>query len=146
MRIPPELQVCLVAGDRALHAQVQALFTVAGARVGSYDTAEALFSGLQGESPCCMAVTAALPGMSGLELLHALHARDAKLPVVVIVEADDVDAAVAAVRMGAAEVLEQPVSAQRLAQALVGVARSPGDDASGCRAGQRPACECPRER
>ena len=124
MRIPSELEVCLVADDSALHEQLRPLFLAAGASLHGFDSAEAMFAATGDARPGCMAVTAALPGMSGLELMHALQRRDPGLPVVVIVEADDVDAAVAAVRMGAAEVLEQPVSAQRLVQSLVAVARA----------------------
>ena len=124
MRIPSELEVCLVAGDPALHEQLRALFLAAGARLRGFDSAEALFAAMGDARPGCMAVSAVLPGMSGIELMHALQCRDPGLPVVVIVEPDDVDAAVAAVRMGAAEVLEQPVSAQRLVHSLVAVARA----------------------
>lgn len=132
MRIPSELEVCLVAGDPGLHEQLRPLFRAAGATLRGFDSAEALFAAMGSARPGCMAVSAVLPGMSGIELMHALQRRDPGLPVVVIVEPDDVDAAVAAVRMGAAEVLEQPVSAQRLVHSLVAVARACDPARCGC--------------
>jgi DNA-binding NtrC family response regulator len=55
-----------------------------------------------------------MPGMSGMELLRALRERHVKTPVVVVTAYGSVDGAVLALREGAADFVEKPVSRETL--------------------------------
>ncbi len=58
----------------------------------------------------CLLVDAYLPGMSGLDLLYRLHAVDPHLPAIMITGHGDVSMAVGAMKAGARDFIEKPIS------------------------------------
>jgi two-component system response regulator FixJ len=55
-----------------------------------------------------------MPGMSGLELVRELKSRKVGTPIVLITGHGDVDMAVAAIKVGAADFIEKPFDESRL--------------------------------
>lgn len=62
-----------------------------------------------------------LPDISGLEVLRDIHRRESRVPVVILTGAGTVPATVEAMRLGAADVLEKPISSASLAELVQGL-------------------------
>ena len=62
-----------------------------------------------------------LPGMTGLELLTRLKRRQAEVPVVMVAENPEIGEAVRAMKSGASDYLDKPVSLETLELSLMGL-------------------------
>lgn len=83
-------------------------------RVETHDSAHAFLDSYDPDRPGCLVLDVRLPGMGGLDLLAQLRARAITLPVIVVTAFGDVRTAVRAMRSGAIDVMEKPVSDQVL--------------------------------
>jgi len=72
----------------------------------------------QPAQPGCIVLDVRMPGMGGLELHDALAAHGIELPVIVITGYAEVPVAVRAMKAGALDFLEKPVSPQTLLQRI----------------------------
>jgi two-component system response regulator AtoC len=110
--------ILLVDPERGSLQHLAGLLTQGGADpVAASSGAEAL--GVLGNRPIDVVVTElSLPDMSGLELLASLSEGWPGLPVVVIARDAAVSDAVAALKAGAADFLEQPFNAEQIAFVL----------------------------
>jgi two-component system, LuxR family, response regulator FixJ len=66
----------------------------------------------------CMLIDLRMAGMSGIELIRATAPVRASFPVVVMTGHADVENAVEAMKAGAIDILQKPVSAERLGEVL----------------------------
>jgi two-component system CheB/CheR fusion protein len=85
-----------------------------GLLVETYATSEAFLEACDPTRPGCVLVDAFLPGMSGVELLQRLHADGCQIPTIMITGNSDVSIAVQAMKAGAVDFIEKPVSADDL--------------------------------
>jgi two-component system CheB/CheR fusion protein len=85
-----------------------------GLAVEAYDKSEAFLEAYDSTRPGCLLVDAHLPGMSGVDLLQRLHADGCQIPAIMITGRSDVSVAVQAMRAGAVDFIEKPVSADDL--------------------------------
>jgi two-component system response regulator FixJ len=76
----------------------------------------------------CILLDLRMPQMTGYEVLEELACRGSRLPVVVMSACGDLAAAVRAMKLGAADFIEKPVSAEAL---LVAVGRALAPPAEG---------------
>ena len=79
--------------------------------VADHASCEAFLAGFDAEMTGCLLLDAYLPGMDGLALLEHLQGLGSRMPVIMITGQSDVAVAVAAMKAGAADFLEKPVSA-----------------------------------
>ena len=109
MRMSTVCAVAVVEDEPALNRTMAALIELAGHRVRSFATGEALFedSGFIAECDCVL-LDIQLPGMSGLDVLRLLQDRDDAPAVLVLTGAGDVPIAVEAMRLGAIDFIEKP--------------------------------------
>jgi two-component system CheB/CheR fusion protein len=83
--------------------------------VQDYPDAESFLAAMPRElDDCCLLIDAALPGMSGLQLLQKFTAQHATLPAIIVTGIGDIGMAVQAMKAGAADFLEKPVQAGEL--------------------------------
>jgi two-component system response regulator FixJ len=85
----------------------------AGLRAERYDSAEGFLEQYQG-GPGCLLLDVQMPGMSGLDLQRQLNERGVELPVIILTGTADVPTAVAAMKGGAVDLIEKPVTAEVL--------------------------------
>ena len=81
-----------------------------GRTVEDYATCEAFLEAYHPGRDACLLIDAYLPGMSGLELLQRLHDAGHRLPAIMITGNSDVPMAVQAMKAGAADFIEKPIS------------------------------------
>jgi two-component system CheB/CheR fusion protein len=107
--------VYIVDDDAGILDAMRAIFEGAGKRVETYPDAESFLAALPAVlDDCCLVVDAALPGMSGLQLLQKLAADGVALPAIMVTGLGDIGMAVQAMKAGASDFLEKPVNAGEL--------------------------------
>ncbi|GAA0541231.1 two-component system CheB/CheR fusion protein [Rhizomicrobium palustre] len=108
----PEKPVVYVIDDDAdIRDGVRTTFEGEGLAVEDYADAEEFLGTYRPAREGCLLIDAYLPGLSGLELLDRLHRVGHRLPAIMITGHSDVPIAVKAMKAGALDFLEKPVSA-----------------------------------
>ena len=111
--------VHLVDDDDALREALTERLEGTGLTVRAYDRASAFLDAMDRVAPGEVVLSDVfMPGMTGLEMLDALSAAGSCAPVVFMTGFGDVPLAVDAMTRGAVTLLEKPVSAAALDQAL----------------------------
>ncbi len=117
---PPTVYV--IDDDAGLRGVLEALVASVGLGVRTFRSASEFLETYQPAGPGCVLSDVRMPGMSGLELLEALRTRGLSLPVILMTSYADVSLAVRALRSGASDLVQKPLSHQdlldRLRQAL----------------------------
>jgi two-component system, LuxR family, response regulator FixJ len=108
--------VYVVEDDPELRESLSLLVQSSGLNVESYASAEAFLDGYKEspDSPRCMVLDVRMPGLSGLGLQQMLAAKGESMPIIMISGCADIPMAVTAMRAGALDFLEKPVSSQIL--------------------------------
>ena len=102
--------VYLVDDDDDLRLSLCEMLREAGHRVHDFPTAEAFLAGYVPGTRGCLLIDAYLPGISGVDLLEAIKSRGEPLRSIMITGHSEVAIAVAAMRAGAVDFVEKPVS------------------------------------
>ncbi len=106
--------IFVVDDDAAVRASLQALLETAGYRTGQFESGLAFLDSVESSSGACVLLDVKMPGWDGLEVQRRLNHRDVPLPVIILTGHGDVAMAVRAMRAGAADFLEKPVSRERM--------------------------------
>jgi FixJ family two-component response regulator len=140
----------VVDDDESLRVSLLELLEAAGFDARGYaSTGEFLLDPVP-ERPGCVLLDVRMPGPSGLDLQAALKRRDVALPVIFLTGHADVTTSVQAMKAGAVDFLEKPVTRDTLLDALAraldvdAARRAARDDAR--RRSNRLAVLTPRER
>ena len=110
--------VGIVEDDPSVLRSLERLLRVAGYRVLPFSSAEECLARLGETQPDCLVLDLNLPGADGLALQRTLAERQPGIGVVFLTGHGDVSSSVAALKSGAADFLEKPVSDQLLLEAL----------------------------
>jgi len=105
---PPVIFV--IDDDSALRAAVREVLQEDGHEVEAFASGEAFLEAYRPGRPACLLVDATLPGMSGLDLLRRLNDAGHRLPSIMITGNSDVPMAVEAMKAGASDFIEKPIS------------------------------------
>ncbi len=106
--------IYLIDDDQDLRKAIRTTLSMAGYTVKDFDSAEAFLTTLDTAACGCVVTDLRLPGMSGLKLLEQLTECDSTLPVVIITGYGEVEQSVRAMKAGAVNFLEKPVSPSAL--------------------------------
>ncbi|WP_299461504.1 response regulator [uncultured Gimesia sp.] len=109
-----EATVFVVDDDPAIRKSLRWLIESVGLKVETYELASEFLQSYVPDSPGCLVLDVRIPGMSGLELQEKLRDRGYDIPVVIVSGYGDVPMAVRAMKAGAIDFLEKPVSDQVL--------------------------------
>src|SRR5262245_37401061 len=109
------MTVFLVDDEAPVRKVLTRLLRSAGFDVQSFATAEELLRALRPHAgPCCLVTDLCLPGLSGFDLQARLRSCGIEWPIVFISGRADVGSAVQAMKDGAVDFLEKPVSLPQL--------------------------------
>ena len=102
--------VHIIDDDDGFRDVLRLMLTEAGQIVADHASCESFLATYDPAMTGCILLDAYLPGMDGLALLGQLQERGCKMPVIMITGNSDVAVAVAAMKAGAVDFLEKPVS------------------------------------
>lgn len=112
------ITIHIVDDDEDLRLALRTLMTSRGYEVRTYGDAEAVLAAPLGLGLGCLVVDLRMPGMTGLDLQKRLSERGCPLPVLFLSGQANVRAAVTAMKDGAVEFLEKPVTNDVLLAAI----------------------------
>lgn len=102
-----DYKLYIVDDDDSVRASLRRLLRQAGYLTEEYASAERFLEERNSE-PAVLILDLGMPGIDGCALLRTLAEEGMRLPVVVVTGTADVAGAVAAMRLGAVDVLEKP--------------------------------------
>ena len=114
----PSPTVFLIDDDNDLREAMRNLVERQGRQVEAFASGEAFLEAYRPGRKGCLLVDARLPGMGGLALLQRLKAEDHALPSIMITGYGEVATAVEAMKAGAIDFIEKPVSPDALLAAI----------------------------
>jgi two-component system response regulator FixJ len=113
------LRVALVDDDAAVLDSLQLYLSRQGLTLACFSTADAfLEERKRAKLFDCVVADVRMPGISGLDLVRRLADEGTALPVVLITGHGDIDMAVAAIKLGAADFIEKPFDEARLLESI----------------------------
>lgn len=112
--MPPNSLVHVIDDDDAVRDSLEFLLRTAKIDVRTYDSATAFLNTVSDGAFGCIVTDVRMPGMSGVDLLRQLKARGSTMPVIVITGHGDIQLAVEAMKIGAADFLEKPFDDETL--------------------------------
>jgi len=114
----PNKVVHVIDDDDAVRESLQFLLNTARLSVRTYDSATAFLSSLPKIDFGCIVTDVRMPELSGVDLLRRLKELKVGMPVIVITGHGDVQLAVEAMKIGAADFIEKPFDDERLLTAV----------------------------
>ncbi|WP_417380856.1 response regulator transcription factor [Gimesia sp.] len=114
MTIQQEATVFVVDDDPAIRKSLRWLIESIGLKVQTHELASDFLESYSPDIPGCLVLDVRIPGMSGLELQEKLREQGYDIPVIIVSGYGDVPMAVRAMKAGAIDFLEKPVSDQVL--------------------------------
>jgi two-component system CheB/CheR fusion protein len=142
--------VYLIDDNDELRSTMRELLEYSGHTVEAYPSSEAFLASYQPDIGVCLVVDARLPGLDGMALLQQLKTQGRGMPSIMITGFGDITMAVDAMKAGAIDFIEKPVSPKLLLAAIEhAVALSRDKNAQSdwqAAAKQRLASLTPRER
>ena len=105
---PPVIFV--VDDDDSIRGAIRAVLEDDNRDVEDFDSCEAFLAAFNPGREACLVIDAYLPGMNGLTLLRRLHDAGHGLPAIMITGNSDVQIAVEAMKQGASDFIEKPIS------------------------------------
>jgi two-component system, chemotaxis family, CheB/CheR fusion protein len=106
--------IYVVDDDITVREAIRDVLEHEGRKVLSYSTCEAFIEAYRTGGEACLLIDAYLPGMNGLELLRWLGHSGHRLPAIMITGNSDVPMAVQAMKAGAWDFIEKPISYREL--------------------------------
>ena len=123
--------VHLVDDDEAVRRAVSDLLEADGLIVRSFASAEELLRDWSSDWTGCIVLDLRLPGLDGLQAQRALHAKGVRLPIIFLTGHGDVQQSVRAMKAGAFDFLQKPVSADVLVPRVLAAIGADGIRAAG---------------
>ena len=110
--------ILVVDDDEAVRASLRALLETAGYVTTPFESGIALLDSPNVVLGACVLLDVKMPGLDGLGVQQRLNDRGLVLPVVIVTGHGDIAMAVQAMRAGAVDFLEKPVSRDRLLESV----------------------------
>ncbi len=105
--------ILVVDDESGVRSSLSGVLSDEGYHVEAVASGEACLQALEGRSYDLILLDVWLPGLDGLQTLERLRAVDAQVPVIVISGHGNIETAVKAVRMGALDFVEKPLSLEK---------------------------------
>ena len=117
---PSEIQktIYIVDDDEAVMDSLKALLETFGFNVQSYGSGNEFLADERHRAAGCLVIDQHMPGISGLDIIDHLRKKGVQIPTILISGRLDASTRERATRLGVRELLDKPVSAGRLIQAI----------------------------
>lgn len=112
--IPMSATIFIIDDDPRMGKSLSWLVESVDLRAEVYDSAQSFLDAFDSDRPGCVICDVRMPGMSGIELQERLRAMGSRIPMIMITGYGDIASAVRAMKAGAVDFLEKPVSDQVL--------------------------------
>lgn len=112
--MPDDSVVFIIDDDAAIRDSLSWLVESVGLRVKTFANGDEFLEAYDPSLVGCIVLDVRMPGMSGLDLQEELNRQASDLPVLIITGYGEVQGAVRALKAGAADYLQKPVSDQTL--------------------------------
>ena len=109
-----EPTVFVVDDDEAIRKSLRWLIESVDLKVQTFESAQEFLEAYDPDVPGCLVLDVRMKGMSGLDLQEKLVEDDIRIPVIILTGHGDVPMAVRAMKGGAVDFLQKPVSDQVL--------------------------------
>jgi two-component system, LuxR family, response regulator FixJ len=106
--------VFLVDDDEAVRGALVWSLKEAGLKVQGFASGEEVLAANLGDRPGCLVLDLRMPGMSGLDLQEALRENGSQIPIIFISGHGDIPSSVRAIKAGAMDFVEKPLSRDNL--------------------------------
>lgn len=106
--------VYIVDDDDAVRYALTGLFDSVGLKNQSYTSGDEFIETFTGGQAGCLVVDIRMPGMSGLEVQRSLKDKGIIIPVIVITGHGDIETGIQAMKNGAFDFIQKPVSDEAL--------------------------------
>lgn len=110
--------VAVVDDDNNFLRSVKHALHSVGIAARTFSAVDQFLEGYDRSSTHCLIVDAKMPDRDGFSLIAQLRSLDPGLPFIMITGAGDVETAVRAMKFGASDFIEKPVSIQRLVESI----------------------------
>ena len=110
--------VHVVDDEEAIRRSIDFLLRTAGFDVQKWPDGESFLKGVAREVASCVLLDVRMPGMDGLQVQAAMAENGINFPVIVLTGHGDISTAVQAMRAGAVDFLEKPLTPDDLLQAV----------------------------
>jgi len=115
---PGQAVIYVIDGQTQVRASIRDALSKEGLAIDSYPDAETFLAAYRPGTEGCLLTNATLPGMSGMDLLTRLREMRDPLPTIMMTASSDVNLAVAAMKAGACDFIEKPVSRSKLLSSI----------------------------
>lgn len=110
--------VYVVDDEDSIRRAAGFLLKTSGYAVETWESGTEFLRHIRHLAPGCILLDIRMPGIDGLEVQQALRERGIAMPVIVLTGHGDISIAVQAMKAGALEFLEKPISKERLITAI----------------------------
>ena len=114
----PARLICILEDNPDIRTAMLSVLGHENWQVTTYPSAEAFLASETTGDDRCLIIDTNLPGMTGLALIEKLRAEGDSLPAILITGAGDIAMAVQAMRAGASDFIERPVSRKDLIDSI----------------------------
>jgi len=114
----PTRLICVADDNPEIRGAMRSVLEYEDWPVTTYPSAEAFLAAEEPGSDQCLIIDTSLPGMSGIALIAQLRARGDTVPAILITGTGDIAMAVQAMRAGASDFIERPVSRRELIDSI----------------------------
>ena len=114
----PPPTVFVVDDDAAVLKSLSRLLRSAGLAVATFSSPRQFLDRHDPDTPGCLVLDVAMPGLNGLELQQALIASGHELPIIFLTGHGDIPMTVQAMKRGAVDFLTKPVNDENLLKAI----------------------------
>ena len=113
-----EAPICIVDDDEAVADSLKVLLETFGFNVQSCGSGNEFLADERRRRAGCLIVDQHMPGFSGLDVVEKLHKEGVQIPTILISGRLDASTRDRASRLGVRELLDKPVAASRLIEAI----------------------------
>ena len=112
------LKICIIDDNEGNRRLMEGIISAADLPYESFDNAESFLAVYEPDDIGCLLVDLKMPGMSGIEMIEALPGGADQVPSIVVTAHGEIDLAIKAMKIGAFDFQEKPLSAEKLLLAV----------------------------